>query len=59
MQLHNGNKYGSILIGYSTKMTEEQKTITMVLQKISYTDHKGLICVNLKMMNFLLDQQNE
>ena len=51
--LYNDNKYGSILIVHSTKMTEEQETITLVLQDISY---KWLICVDVKMVNFLLDQ---
>ena len=53
---YNGKKYGSMLIVHSTKMTEEQKTITLL--KI-YHNHLWLIWVNLKMANFLLGQQNE
>ena len=55
--LHNGNKYGCIPIGHSTKMTEKQENIAVVLEKIAYSQHQWLICVDLKMVNFLLGQQ--
>lgn len=56
--LHNGNKYGSIPIGHSTKMKEEYETISLVLKKIKYEEHQWVICVDLKMVNFLLGQQS-
>nr|CAI5835337.1 unnamed protein product [Callosobruchus analis] len=56
--LHNGNKYGSIPIAHSTKLKEEYNTIGLVLQKIKYHEHQWLICVDLKMVNFLLGQQS-
>lgn len=55
--LHNGNNHASIPIGHSTKLTEEQNTVSLVLQKILYHDHQWQICVDLKMVNFLLGQQ--
>ena len=56
--LHNGNKYGSIPIGHSTTMKEEYETIALVLKKIKYEEHQWAICVDLKMVNFLLGQQS-
>jgi hypothetical protein len=56
--LNNGNKYGSIPIGHSTTMKEEYKAISLVLEKINYQEHQRVICVDLKMVNFLLRQQS-
>ena len=56
--LHNGNRYGSIPIGHSTIMKEEYQTISLVLGKIKYQEHQWMICVDLKMVNFLLGQQS-
>lgn len=55
--LHNGNIYRSIPIGHSVSMRENQHTIATVLEKISYRDHQWVMCVDLKMVNFLLGQQ--
>jgi len=56
--LNNGNKYGSIPIGHSTTMKEECKAISLVLEKINYQKHQWVLCVDLKMVNFLLGQQS-
>lgn len=56
--LNNGNKYGSIPIGHSTRMKEEYKAISLVLEKINYHENQWVICVDLKMVNFLLGQQS-
>lgn len=56
--LHNGNKHGSIPIGHSTTMKEEYETISLVLKNIKYEEHQWVICVDLKMVNFLLGQQS-
>ena len=56
--LHNGNKYGSIPIGHSVSMKEEYEQISVILGKIKYQEHQWLICVDLKMVNFLLGQQS-
>jgi hypothetical protein len=56
--LNKGNKHGSIPIGHSTRMKEEYKAIFLVLEKINYQVHQWVICVDLKMVNFLLGQQS-
>ena len=56
--LHNGNKYASVPIAHSTTLKEKYEAIKYVLEKISYDQHGWLICVDLKMMNFLLGQQS-
>lgn len=55
--LHNGNKFASVPIGHSTKLKEEYQNIKIVLEKISYAQHQWSVCVDLKMVNFLLGQQ--
>ena len=55
--LHNGNKHASIPIGHSTTLKEQYKSIKIVLHKLAYEEHHWLICVDLKMVNFLLGQQ--
>ncbi|KAI5696331.1 hypothetical protein M8J76_008968 [Diaphorina citri] len=55
--LHNGNDLGSIPVAHSTQMKEEYNNIAVVLNKIKYHDHGWVICVDLKMVNFLLGQQ--
>ena len=57
--LHNGNKYGSISIGHSVVLKENYSNIKVVLEKLKYCDHQWLICVDLKMVNFLLGQQGD
>lgn len=56
--LHNGNKYASVQIAYSTRVKEEYRVISILLQKIKYFEHGWVICVDLKMVNFLLGQQS-
>lgn len=55
--MHNGNKLGSIPIAHSSTVKEEYATVASVMDKIKYNEHKWLICVDLKMVNFLLGQQ--
>jgi hypothetical protein len=55
--LHNGNKYAGIPIAHSTQLKEEYY-ISLVLNKIKYHEHEWVICVDLKMVNFLLGQQS-
>lgn len=56
--LNNGNKFGSIPIGHSTRMKEQYNAISLVMEKIKYKEHQWVICVDLKMVNFLLGQQS-
>jgi hypothetical protein len=56
--LHNGNRYSSIPLAHSRILKEAYENIKMILQKISYHEHSWSICVDLKMVNFLLGQQS-
>lgn len=56
--LHNGNQFASVPLAHSTTLKEQHEAIKYVLEKISYDQHKWLICVDLKMVNFLLGQQS-
>ena len=55
--LHNGNVLGSIPVAHSTKLKETYEAVKLVLLKIKYEEHSWQICVDLKMVNFLLGQQ--
>ena len=56
--LHNGNQLASVPIAHSTTLKENYETVEYVLEKIGYDQHKWFICVDLKMVNFLLGQQS-
>ena len=55
--LRNGNKYGSVPIGLSTVLKEQQDDIRTVMDLLKYHQHGWIICVDLKMVSFLLGQQ--
>ena len=55
--LHNGNVYGAVPVGHSTVLKEQHDDIKIVIDLLKYHDHKWINCVDLKMVNFLLDQQ--
>ena len=55
--IRNGNQYGSIPIGHSVTLKENYENIKIVLERLKYCVHQWLICVDLKIMNFLLRQQ--
>ena len=52
--LHNHNIYGCIPIGHSVTMKEEHGNIKLILERLKYGDYQWLICVDLKIVNFLL-----
>ena len=54
--LHNDNQYGSIPIGHFVTLKENYENIKFVLERLKYCVHQWLICVDLKMENFLLGQ---
>ena len=58
--LHNSKeqKYGAVPIGYSTELKEKYETIKVILRMLKYNEHKWIICVDIKMVNFLLGQQS-
>jgi len=55
--LKNGNTFGSITLGHSTTLKEKYSEIKFVLEKNSYYEHNWIICVDLKMVGFLLSLQ--
>ena len=56
--LHNGNPLGSVPIAHSTILKETYDAVKFVLLNIKYDEHSWKICVDLKMVNFLLGQQS-
>ena len=50
--LHNGN-----IIGHSVHLKEQYEHTKLVLDLLQYKEHNWVICVDLKMVNFLLGQQ--
>ena len=52
---HNGN--ASEPIGHSFHAKETYKNVKQLLSLIKYDDHKWVICVDPKMVSFLLGQQ--
>ena len=54
--IHNGNKFGLIPIAHSVKAKETYESVKRAFQLISY-QHKWIVCVDLKMVCFLLGQQ--
>ena len=52
--LHNGNKFACVPIGHSMIVKEHYLNVKMVLQKLLYSEHKRAICIDFKMVNFLL-----
>ncbi|KAG0720826.1 Pyruvate dehydrogenase phosphatase regulatory subunit, mitochondrial [Chionoecetes opilio] len=56
--LHNGNQFASIPLAHSTTLKEKYEAVKYVLDKIQYEQHQWIICVDLKMVNFLLGQQS-
>ena len=55
--LHDGNKSACVLIKYFVIAKEHYLNMKMVLQKLRYSEHNWAICVDFKMVNFLLAQQ--
>ena len=56
--LHNGNQFLPVPLAHSTALKEKHEAVKYVLEKVSYNEHQWLICVDLKMVNFLLGQQS-
>ena len=55
--LHNRNKYGVIPVGHSNALKEQQNDNKTIMDLRKYREHGWIICVNLKMVSFLLGQQ--
>ena len=57
-QVITGNQFASVPIAHSTTLKEKYEAVKYVLEKIGYDQHKRFICVDLKIVNFLLGQQS-
>ena len=55
--LHKGNKFASVPNGHSVVVKEHYLNVKMVLNKLGFSEHNWAICVDFKMVNFLLGQQ--
>jgi hypothetical protein len=55
--LHNSNVLASIPLAHSTKLSESNKTLKLVLEKIKYHDNEWQICGDLKVIGLLLGLQ--
>ena len=55
--LHNRNVLGSIPIAHSVHAEESYGEVKTVLSLLDYDQNRWVICVDLKMVNFLLGQQ--
>lgn len=55
--MHKGNALGSLSFTRSIKVKKEYSVISLVMEKIKYIEHKWVICVDLKMVNFYRNQQ--
>ena len=51
-------QFTTVPIAHLTTQKEKYETGKCVLEKIGYDQHKWFICVDLKMVNFLLGQQS-
>ena len=52
-----GNKFACVPIGHSVIVKKHNLSVKMVLQKLRYSEHNWTICVDFKMVNFLLGKQ--
>jgi hypothetical protein len=55
--LHNGNDFGAVPVGHSVHLRETHDDIRVVMDLLKYHEHNWIMCVDLKMVNFLLGQQ--
>lgn len=55
--LHNGNLFSAVPIGHSVCLREEYGDVKRVIELLQYDKHNWIICVDLKMVSFLLGQQ--
>ena len=55
--LHNGKDHASVPIGHSVELNEEYEDVSFALTKTKNHEHLWPICVDLKMVSILLEQQ--
>ena len=55
--LHNGNMFACVPIGHFVVLKEHYQNVKMCLEKLRYSEHNWALCLDFKMVNFLLGQQ--
>ena len=55
--LHKGNKFACIPIGHSVVIKKHYLNVKTVLNKLGYSEHNWTVCVDYKMVKFLLGKQ--
>src|SRR5258705_1856737 len=55
--LHNGNVMSSVLVGYASLAKESYELLEHLLKSIKYSDHKWIICGDLKIIAIILGMQ--
>ena len=56
--LHNGILYGGVPVGHSVHLREKYDDIKEVINLLKYHEQNWILCVDLKMVNFLFGQQS-
>ena len=56
---HNRNMFACVPIGHSVVLKEHYQNVKMCLEKLRYSEHNWALCVDFKMVNFLLGQQGD
>lgn len=52
---HNDNLFGAVLIAHSACLREENGDVKRVIELLQYDKHNWIVCVDFKMVYFLLD----
>ena len=55
--LHNGNRYPSVPVAYSTTLKETYYNLQLILDKSNYHSHLWYVCADLKVVTLLRDLQ--
>ena len=55
--LHNDNLYGGVPVGHFVHLRETYNDIKAVINSLKYHEHNWILCIDLKMVSFLLRQQ--
>ena len=55
--LHSGNMFACVPIGHFVILKEHYQNVKMCVEKLRYSEHNWALCVDFKMVNFLLGQQ--
>lgn len=54
---HNGNVYRAVSVGHTVHLLEEYNDIKMIIGQLEYHENNWIIFAGVKMVNFLLAQQ--